>query len=505
MKRIVVLMSATALAGCGNVQSNAPADDRGGCVADAECGEGEVCSAETQRCEMPEGLAIQLIPTTFYDERGDHIAFSTGEPVHTHTGAAVALDGAGCPAVYKYSYLLGPIAPPYGEEVTPNPIAWRFRALGGSVAQAEFRVRSADATEIDWSPATAGDDGTFGVEIHRTGRNGFPKLELATEQYFVDFRVRDDQQQEVTRTACWEHHPLAAPVSITGLVPSSTWDGLMSISTEVGWISYLMRSDDAISVMETRVTNQTAERVTMQLAIPKPGVDYQRTYISGWMAGPGTPAQLDCGSVCIEPSLTCVERPPQDARCREADASVAATGAGTLTTGEWTIVVRDFETHELADECVVEASGASVICDLPGRLPDRPARDLRVLTRVNQIADLKPFPAATMAEVFWQGRYDHGDYSGVANVNEQFAGCTDMVTDLGNESGEIELRCIEIATVAKWIGLDFAELDIKAPTMTLLTSNGGAMSVAPYHPMGQINGESFSWYSGNEDLPGDAY
>src|SRR5688500_7834244 len=122
MKRIVVLMSAAALAGCGNVESK----DDSGCAADAECGEGEPCNPEAAKCEaLPDGLAIQLIPTTFYDERGDHIAFSTGEPVHTHAGEAVTLGGADCPAVYKYSYLLGPVTPPYGKEATSNPIAWR--------------------------------------------------------------------------------------------------------------------------------------------------------------------------------------------------------------------------------------------------------------------------------------------------------------------------------------------------------------------------------------------
>src|SRR6185503_20826387 len=42
---------------------------------------------------------IALASSIVRDERGDSIAFSTGEPVHTHAGAQIDLGAQGCPVV----------------------------------------------------------------------------------------------------------------------------------------------------------------------------------------------------------------------------------------------------------------------------------------------------------------------------------------------------------------------------------------------------------------------
>src|SRR5262249_32377529 len=58
-----------------------------------------------------------------HDERGDAIDYSTGEPVHRHDGASIDLS-AGCPAVYKYAYLMDQSDPLFGRQATKNPLAW---------------------------------------------------------------------------------------------------------------------------------------------------------------------------------------------------------------------------------------------------------------------------------------------------------------------------------------------------------------------------------------------
>jgi hypothetical protein len=78
------------------------------------------------------GLGVEIVDTTIHDERGDTIDFATGEPNHTHAGAPITLGATGCPAVFKYGYLLDPTRP-FGKESTPNPIAWKFRGTGGTI------------------------------------------------------------------------------------------------------------------------------------------------------------------------------------------------------------------------------------------------------------------------------------------------------------------------------------------------------------------------------------
>jgi hypothetical protein len=496
MKRIVVLMSAAALAGCGNVESK-----DSGCVADAECGEGETCNPETAKCEaLPDGLAIQLLPTTFYDERGDHIAFSTGEPVHTHAGEAVTLGGADCPAVYKYSYLLGPVAPPYGEEVTPNPIAWKFRALGGAVAQAEFRVRSADATEVDWTPATPGDDGIFGVEIHRSGRNGLPNLELATKQYFVDFRVRDDHK-EIIRSACWEHHALAPPVSFSGLVANTDSDALLQLRLAAdSRVSDLMLTGSGVKVMQARITHQTAEPVSIRIDIPTPTVTFTEKVVVDWFNQGDIEETFPCETTCMPNSPACVPQPATDPRCASFPGPPTdpdPTFTGVLGQGRWSIAVFDGQTMQPASDCTV--SDTSIDCALTSRMDGSPAKELVIVTRASELTELDPDPTKSM----WEFKYLDLNYTG-HHITDYAPSVFCMSKRYEYEpNGSLPHRCEKYRTYRKLVMIDGLRLDVSAPAMTVTTGIAPTTRIAPHYLVdGEVKGASFAWDSGDDDLPG---
>jgi hypothetical protein len=178
---------------------------------------------------VPEPLGVEIVATTIHDERGDTIDFATGEPIHTHAGAPITLGASGCPAVFKYGYLLDP-ARPFGKESTPNPIAWKFRRTGGTITTADVRVRTADGVKLDWAPANAGADGSYTVSINRSGPRSIAELAFKTEQLFIDFRARNGEQHEATVTGCWEQHPLVAPAKIVRLAAAPDSDALNSFS-----------------------------------------------------------------------------------------------------------------------------------------------------------------------------------------------------------------------------------------------------------------------------------
>ena len=481
----------------GGTQDGGPADGPVGerCDANADCALGDVCNLATGACEAP-ALAVELVPTTIRDERGDSVTFTSGEPVHAHAGASITLGGDDCPAVYKYSYLLGPTPPLFGDENAPNPLAWKFRASGATVAAAEFRVRTAIATELDWSPATIVGDGTFTAAVHRSGPRRVAKLEGAAQKFYLDVRVRDHQQRESIATACWEHHALAAPVSFAGLVANTDGDAMKRFTLAGDSpISQLMRaSTSSVKVMQARITHQTAEPVTVQIDVPKPVVAYSKTVVSDWL-GEDLAGSVACGNSCAQLTSACVPRPATDARCTM-DAAPAdpadQTATGMLGAGQWSISVVDAQTKLPVSECSVAAT--TVTCMLAGRAVGAPVKDLLIVTRANQLADLEP--AASDAK-----EWSHAGlgYTGLASTHySPEHRCTNMKDSPPNASGEIFHTCTHYTTYRKLVMLDQVRLDVVAPALTVTT--GG--SAPPYVANGKVGGTSFVWDSGDDDLPG---
>jgi len=539
MSRIVILVGAAALAAaCGNVQSNelpggngdddgivepdagagsgsndggggGPIDGGGGsgsndggtpdapveegCTGDGDCATGQHCNLDTGVCESPT-LTVQLVPTTIRDERGDQITFTSGEPVHAHAGPTIALGGASCPAVYKYSYLLGPTAPLFGNETAPNPLAWKFRAAGGTVAAAEFRVRTATATELDWSPATIAGDGTFTAGVQRSGPRGVAKLEGASQQFFIDVRVRDHLEREAIATTCWEHHALAAPVSFSGLAANTDSDAMKRFTLAADSpISQLMRaSTSSVKVMQGRITHQTAEPVTIHIDVPKPAVAFSKTVVTDWL-GENLAGNVPCGNSCARLDSPCVPRPATDARCTMAappDDPADPTVTGMLGAGQWSISVVDAQTKQPVPECT--ATATTVQCALAGRTAGAPVKDLLIVTRAHELADLEPVPSAD-AHHLGLG------YTGLATT--QYSPehrCTNMKDSPPNANDEVFHTCTSYTTYRKLVMLDRVRLDVTAPVMTVTT--GG--SAPPYLVNGKVNGTSFVWDSGDDNLPG---
>jgi hypothetical protein len=489
MRTIAFLVGASALAlGCGTVEDNDGGDDDGS-------GDGGVTN--------PGDLTLDIVPTAIKDETGDQIDFSTGAPIHTHAGADIALGGTDCPAVSKYSYLLDPQAPLFGSEVTANPLAWKFTA-SGSLTATEYRVLSAGGatTELDWTPATLGGDGNYLVELHRSGPKGIPVLDSVSQPYTIEFRVRDDAQHEVIKSACWDHRPLAAPVRFTGLTASSDADALKQFTLAANSpVSKLINAPGDVKVFTGRITHQTAEPVTIKLDISTPAVGFTKTVVTDLLTT-STTKNVDCGWTCL-PKTTCEPEPASDARCSTAtDPSDPqdSTTSGTLTRGDWVVTIQDGANP--AAECTV--SGQTATCGLPARIQGAPSKELVVVARASQLDELKP-ATGLVGEFTELGL----TYTGHAiNPSDNQFRCTLMDT-AQVPSGEVFRTCRRFTTFSRLRALDNVRLDIAASALTIATAipakagfPGTALAAPTYLPNGTLAGTGFVWDSGNDDLPG---
>ena len=261
-------------------------------------------------------IAIELLPTTIKDERGDQIAFSANGPVHTHAGPDIALGGSTCASVFKYSYLLDALAPQFGSEKTPNPLTWKFRTSGGNgAAVAEYRVvDEAGAPVLDWTAATQEGDGSYLVTLQRSGAHGISALNAKGGQYKIELRAADSEGNSGTNNACWDHHPLAAPVQFTGLTASNDANALKAFTLLASSpVSTIMNAGAGATVFAGRITHQTAEPVTIKFDIPKPAVEFTKTVVDD-LLNYNTGTDILCKVTCSQGHPNCTPQQSSNAR-----------------------------------------------------------------------------------------------------------------------------------------------------------------------------------------------
>jgi len=503
MSRIGTNVCFVFVVACTPVQEAGQPDGQA-CEQSTDCPADQVCSLETLTCVEPPApeLRVEVVPTSIADERGDEVSFTTGVPVHTHAGEPIALDANGCPAVFKYSYLLDPEGPPFGGETGPNPLAWRFSATG-TITKAEYRVRTETATKLDWTPAAVDEDGAFTVTLHRSGARGIPELQAIAQQYFVDFRVSDELEHESTATACWDHHPLAVPVAFTGLSSAVDADALRNFTLLANSpVSRLINSSPGVKTFAGRISHSTAEAVTVQFAVPVPAASFSKTVVTDLLPEARTES-VGCGMTCAPNSNTCLPEPAEDPRCLTSTPSDPAdsTVTGAVTRGFWEVNVIDAQTGQTSSECTID--GRTVTCVLPARSPQSPSKDLIVQVFGSELDELRP-ASGTLGELTFQG----STYTGLPVTEAKFR-CESFTTLPTTEFGERFRFCTRFTMFSKLVALDQVRVDFAGPAVTMKTAipangafPGTELAPPPHLPNGTVNGTGFVWDSGNDDLPG---
>ena len=499
---------AAVLAACGTSTTGADNNNQpdGGAIACEEasdCPADQLCADGVCVAEPADELRASIEDSVILDERGDEIDFDSGGPVHTHAGEPITLGATGCPAVFKYSYLLDPQAPLLGAETAPNPLAWRFAATGATVAQADYRVRTATATKLDWTPATADAAGGFTVKVFRSGPQGIAELQAVTQQYFIDFRVRDELSREATVTGCWEHNPLAPPVLVTPLVNPSDLDSLAKFTLAANSpVSRLVTQSQGVKTFAARISHATAEPVTVKFEIPIPSGSFSKTVVTD-LVPESTTASVECGNACVPSSPFCVPEAADDPRCATVTPidPTDATVTGALLDGNWTVKVLDLQTNQAASECAI--SGRTVTCALAARQAG--SKELVVQLFASRHTELAP-ASGTIGELTFQGL----TYTGLdVNATEKKFRCDNLLIDAADEDGFRRRHCTRFTTFHRLIALDQLRVTFAAPKLSVQTAipgngalPGTELAAPPHIPAGLVTGVGFLWDSGNDDLPG---
>ena len=355
------------------------------------------------------------------DEAAEVVAFTAPDhgPQHAHTGPPIDLAAAGgCPAVTKFSYLLGSAGPAYAiENPGPNPIGYQLVtddtgvgiAAGSTQYRVGRRVGLSTTWVLDWTPAGSGTPIGGGVTRFPVGIYADVVAGLATTEgiYDVEFRATDRLARTTSATRCFELHLRAPPLEFEAPGARPTKDhaySLDSLSLAPGalydQIAARLLNYDATgaSLIDQDVFNGTAETVFLTVTVTKPTpVMVLQSFVLGNATTNVTASgcQMDCPSPAEEPGYT----------------------SPTISTEETNIsfpakvfeVVAGVPTTEIPCLAPCPPSGSVFKFAIPPRSTGgQPARAFRVMTMIGQVSSMWPrdighlaYPPFFDDEIIW--------------------------------------------------------------------------------------------------------
>jgi hypothetical protein len=459
MLKSLVLLS---MVGCGSV--------------DTPDGEPDAMEEPTDPTEpTPE---IRFLGGSVRDERADQVDFSSGEPVHTHAGAPIALTEAGCTTIYKYGYLLDR-APTFGREATANPLAMRFQAPNVAPLDptaSAYRILADDGAVMKaWTTLTPDADGNFTVSLFRDEIEG---LDEPGERR-LDVRFRDTNGTEKVASVCWNLHALAAPLLVEAPTSSTLSGSLFSLSLpgDTPMASVINGNGNGVAkVADVRIVQQTTEPVNISVALSVPSMTYTARSVDDYVADGAGASVYPCGTD------RCTTTPPAD--------PLDITRTGSLT-GVWSMYVIDEASGEVV--CVGEES---VPCKIPGRGEAAAPHAYRVVAGVGALEALRP-PTQIVLDQVLQG------FSFLGAILESRDVCTSQRVRI-DASGNETYQCMTSIRYTRFMALDHAEVELTPASFTFSTITQADRMGAPLHHLATstLSTPAMSWDSGDDDLPG---
>ncbi|MBA3818587.1 MAG: hypothetical protein H0X17_06815 [Deltaproteobacteria bacterium] len=435
--------------------------------------------------------SVRFLETTVRDERGDAITFTSGAPVHAHAGPTVSLDGTGCPAIYKHAYLLDEDGPTLGGETMPNPLHWQFELRGLAaidLTRSAYRVRTAeDAVLLDWTQLPAHEEGVVTLALHRAGTIPIAALGVHEGALSLDIRTVDRAGAETVTSACWEHHPLAAPLAVEAAHADP--GGLVAMTLLAGSpISQLLSAVRDVPVFSQRFVQHTAEPVHAVIDLAQPTATYVKRIVDDFVVTASSSAAYPCS----DPA-----EPVTDPRCDDSPIGdpADATGSGALASGRWTVAVLDELTGSAVDSCTI--AGLVVTCAIPPRSAAQPPRAYRTVLSVRDLRDLAPAASGPFGEHVVGGL----GYTGVAP--RPTSRCN-LLKARVLADGSLRYFCAIHTDYTRIVALDHARVAFAPVAFRFQSAPTPALPPATlaHVPPDFAVTAPITWDAGDDDLPG---
>lgn len=475
--KLLALMIAAA-AGCGVVTKPGPAT--GGSDDPGEDAGTDLGSDSGSGSGHPDFSPNKLVGSVV-DERADAIDFSSGEPVHTHVGSTVDLS-SGCPAVYKYFYLTDAQAR-YGTQTAANPLAWKVWNDSPSPSiNSAFRVRTAAGTVLqDWTAMTVDSEAVYHIAIHRDATAAMAALGSYVGQIFVDARFRDSGGNETINSACWENHPLAAPLKVDPVAEGALFGMTLAANSHISPLINLGSVvDNAFGgeIASMPITQFTAEPTTITLGAQPTGVGTSRS-VAVYLPGTNQTVTLGCPSATTG---NCAGSPAPP---------VYANKTGALV-GLWQLRIVDD-----ANNILCRTVATSLTCTIPGRGSNQPPTAYRaVLSLANERTLQPPIVGSITETTFSETNVGAYQFTG-SHVGVYSLAC--LRTAVGS-IGAAPWTCISQGNVYLSQVLAAAKIDFDAIPISVTTGSGLAALSPAYVDAATLTLAARTWNGGNANV-----
>ena len=489
MKAIVVGFVIAAAAGCGVVTAPGSAtggsDDAGttmsGSGSDSGSGSGAGSnsgSGSGSGSTIPPNVMLGSI----YDERNDTIDFSSGVPVHTHTGAKVDLSN-GCPAVYKYAYLMGQHVPVFGHENVMNPLAWQIRSNSLILDRSATAYRVTDANNavlVDWTSLTADAQGVYHVSLFR---DALPQLGTTTGQFHVDVRFRDIGGSDVIDSACFENHPLAAPLMFGPVSPGALFGMTLQANSAISPL--LNAGGSGVEIATMPITQQTNEDVSLTLDM---------SHLGGISAVELIDRQFGTNGVAQTPVRCATTNTDQFCYPQsQLPQWMEVLNDSQPLSGYWKLRIVDDHGSTMCDGW---GSATTVTCAIPRRDADAPARTYRAILTLQHETSLLVYAPAWVYG-FTEQVFSAASFTGAVNP-ASVPGCAHTYS-VGTGSSEA-WWCDQKGDVHEVYVLDKARIEFDAIPFAVTTAIGAAVWTPTYVDLASTTLPAKTWDAGDKGL-----
>ncbi len=467
MRNVMMALGLTSLAACGSVATLGSTSDEGG------SSDGDAGKDDDNRDDNEASPTVMLLPSSVRDERGDTIDFASGQPVHTHAGAEVALTASGCAAVYKYGYLMDATVP-FGEETAANPLAWNFTITDADLDEAAsaFRIRTdGGAVLVDWTRLPAPDGGGVRtLEITRGGGGAaVPLLATRSGAFLVDVRARDRSGNETASSWCWDHHALQAPVSVSPFEAAEIAQWSFANRAPV---SRLLRGTQATRMRTQSIVQYTAEPIELAWAGGGPRLHYTNVWLRDHVV-----ESYDTPAPCT--SAPCPGNVPP------AVFTTRIHGDGIVRAPLGLALIDDTTGATIASSATLDLTAV-----VPARAPGAPPRRYTLVLSLGAVADLGVI----------DGSGAYGEYS---HTTQHYTGRPmRVVTDICAADGTGCTFYVRYSLVEALERLAF-EIDTFSLVPMAKASQTAAYAM-PHVPSAEMS-LSLRWSSFDADIPGDRH